>query len=85
MLASMSETGNCYDNAPVESFFATLKTEWVRHRRYRSRDEARSDLFYYIEAFYNRRRRHSALGYLSPVDFEQLHSPLQASALTLCP
>jgi transposase InsO family protein len=85
MLVSMSGRGNCYDNAPVESFFATLKTEWVRHRRYRSRDEARSELFYYIEAFYNRRRRHSALGYLSPVDFEQLHTPPQPSTLTLSP
>jgi transposase InsO family protein len=47
MLVSMSGRGNCYDNAPVESFFATLKTEWVHHRRYRSRDEARSELFYY--------------------------------------
>ncbi|MGH2537220.1 MAG: IS3 family transposase, partial [Candidatus Promineifilaceae bacterium] len=85
MLVSMSGRGNCYDNAPVESFFATLKSELVHPRRYRSREEAKSDVFYYIEAFYNRKRRHSALGYMSPVDFEQLHAPLQPSALTLCP
>jgi transposase InsO family protein len=85
MLVSMSGAGNCYDNAPVESFFASLKSERVHQRRYRSREEARSDVFYYIEAFYNRRRRHSALGYLSPVDFERLYAPLQPSALTLCP
>jgi transposase InsO family protein len=85
MLVSMSGAGNCYDNAPVESFFASLKSERVHFRRYRSRQEARSDVFYYIEAFYNRRRRHSALDYLSPVDFEHLHTPPQPSTLTLSP
>ncbi|MGH2535796.1 MAG: IS3 family transposase [Candidatus Promineifilaceae bacterium] len=75
----------CYDSAPGESFFATLKRELVHRRRYRSRDQAKADIIFYIEAFYNRPRRHSALSYLSPVDFEQLHAPLQASALTLCP
>ena len=67
---SMSSTGNCYDNAPIESLFGTLKTELVHHRAYRTREEAKSDIFFYIEGFYNRRRRHSALGYLCPVDFE---------------
>ena len=68
---SMSRKGNCYDNAVAESFFATLKKERVHHRRWRTRDEARSDLFEYIEGFYNRRRRHSALGYRSPVEYEE--------------
>ena len=71
--ASMNGTGTWYDNAPIESFFGTLKSELVYHRRYLTRAEARTDLFFYIEAFYNRRRRHSTLGYLSPEAFEQLY------------
>lgn len=71
ILASMSATGNCYDNAPVESFFATLKCELVNRRRYRTRAEARLDIFWYIEAFYNRQRRHSSLDYLSPLAYER--------------
>jgi putative transposase len=70
--ASMNGVGTWYDNAPMESFIGTLKTELVYHGVYRSRDEARADLFEYIEAFYNRRRRHSALNYLSPEAHEQL-------------
>jgi transposase InsO family protein len=68
--ASMSRTGNCYDNAAKESFFHTLKTELVHHESYRTRDEARASVFEYIEAFYNRQRIHSTLGYLSPAEFE---------------
>jgi putative transposase len=68
---SMSRKGNCYDNAVAESFFATLKKELAHHRRWHTRAEAHSDVFAYIEGFYNRRRRHSALGYLSPVDYEE--------------
>lgn len=67
---SMSRVGNCYDNAPMESFFGTLKSELVHQRQYRSRAEAKRDIFVYIEGFYNRRRRHSALGYQSPEQFE---------------
>jgi len=70
---SMNGVGTWYDNAPVESFFGTLKSEWVHHRTYQTRQEARTDLFYYIEAFYNRRRLHSALGYVSPETYEQLY------------
>jgi putative transposase len=73
LIPSMSRTGNYYDQAPIESFFGTLKSELIHHRRYLSRAEARQDIFEYIEGFYNRRRRHSALGYLSPVEFEQQH------------
>jgi transposase InsO family protein len=72
-LISMSRRGNVYDNAPMESFFATLKVELIHRRHYRTRDEAKADIFEYIEVFYNRRRRHSALGYLSPVEFERRH------------
>jgi transposase InsO family protein len=72
--ASMSRKGNCYDNAPVESFFRTLKTELVKHERYRSHEEARASLFNYIEAFYNRTRIHSTIGYLSPEAFERSRS-----------
>ena len=71
MQVSMSRTGNCYDNAPMESFFGTLKTELVYHCHYATRAEAKTAIFEYIEVFYNRFRRHSALGYQSPVVFEQ--------------
>jgi transposase InsO family protein len=69
--ASMNGVGSWYDNAPMESFFGTLKSEWVHHRAYHTRQEARADIFYYIEAFYNPRRLHSALGYLSPDAYEE--------------
>jgi integrase-like protein len=67
---SMSRTGDCWDNAVVESFFGTLKRELVHHESYASRAEARRSLFEYIEVFYNRRHRHSTLGYRSPAEFE---------------
>jgi transposase InsO family protein len=70
MVCSMSRKGNCWDNAPMESFFHSLKTEQVHHCDYQTRDEARRDIFEYIEVFYNRQRRHSTLGYLSPAQFE---------------
>jgi transposase InsO family protein len=74
MRASMSRSGNCYDNAFMESFFGTLKTEWVHERRYRTRQEARLSIFEYVEMFYNRIRRHSSLGYRSPEQYEGLLS-----------
>ena len=67
---SMSRKGNCWDNACAESFFGTLKTEHVNHENYKNIDEARMSLFQYIEQFYNRKRRHSHLGYVSPSSFE---------------
>ena len=67
---SMSRKGNCWDNACAESFFGTLKTEHVNHENYKNIDEARMSLFQYIEQFYNRKRRHSHLGYISPSRFE---------------
>lgn len=70
MVCSMSRKGNCYDNAPMESFFGTLKAELVDSRLYRTRAEARQAIFEYIEVFYNRQRRHSSLGYLSPAEYE---------------
>ena len=72
LTASMSRRGNCWDNAVVESFFHTLKTEHVHHQRYRTREEARQDMFEWIEVFYNRIRRHSTLGYRSPAEFEAM-------------
>ena len=71
IVCSMSRRGNCWDNAVVESFFATLKKEEVHRERYLTREQAKASLFYYIEIFYNRKRRHSALGYQSPHDYEQ--------------
>jgi putative transposase len=68
--ASMSRPGNCYDNAVAESFFGTFKTELVNRGHYRTRAEARASIFQWIECWYNRRRRHSSLGYLSPEAFE---------------
>lgn len=70
ILVSMSSTGNCYDNAMMESFFGTLKAECVVER-YATRQQARQEIFEYIEVWYNRQRRHSALGYLSPEQFER--------------
>jgi putative transposase len=67
---SMSDKGSCYDNAAVESFFASLKRERIKRRKYRTRDEARADVFDYIERFYNRKRRHGYVGNISPVEFE---------------
>ena len=67
---SMSRRGNCWDNAPMESFFASLKKELVHGEDYLTREQARASIFEYIETWYNRVRRHSKLGYLSPVDFE---------------
>ena len=68
---SMSRSGNVWDNATMESFFSTLKTERTARKTYRTRDEAKADVFDYIERFYNPRRRHSTIGYLSPVEFEE--------------
>ena len=71
VVPSLSRKGSCYDNAPVESFFSTLKNELVRHRQFQDQAEARHAIFEYIEGFYNRRRLHQALGYRSPEEFEQ--------------
>jgi putative transposase len=68
--ASMSRKADCYDNAPMESFFHTLKTELVHHRNYNSRAEAQRDIFAFIEGFYNRTRLHSAIGYIAPIEME---------------
>jgi putative transposase len=68
---SMSKSGDCYDNAPMESFFSTLKCEQVHFQKYHTRAEARNDIFAYIEGFYNRTRLHSSLGYLSPEGYER--------------
>jgi putative transposase len=81
MLASMSGTGNCYDNAVAESFFSTLEFELLMQHDWQTRDEARPAIFQYIEAWYNRKRRHSTLGYISPAAYEaQLQERLQEAA-----
>jgi len=67
---SMSRKGNCYDNAVAESFFGSLKSEWVNHNRYATRSEAAQSIFYYIEIFYNRKRRHSSIDYVTPQEYE---------------
>jgi putative transposase len=72
IVQSMSGKGNCYDNAVAESFFHTLKTELVYFEDYQTREESRRSIFEYIEVFYNRERRHSALNYMCPLNFEQL-------------
>ena len=71
IVCSMSRRGDCWDNAPMESFFASLKKELVHHENYRTRAQARASVFEYIETFYNRVRRHSTLGYKSPAEYEQ--------------
>lgn len=72
LLCSMSRKGNCWDNAPAESFFGKLKTELVHHCDYATHTEARQSIFKYIEFFYNRRRRHSAIGYMTPAEYESV-------------
>ena len=79
-IASMSRKGNCYDNAVVESFFSTLKNELIHDRDYHTRDEARTEVFEFIEVFYNRQRLHQSLGYVSPEAFET-----QGCSLLTCP
>ena len=73
-IASMSRKANCYDNAAIESFWSTLKLELVYRHSFATRAEARTEIFDYIETFYNPKRRHSSLGYCSPVDFENRHN-----------
>jgi putative transposase len=73
MQASMSRKGNCYDNAPMESFWGILKTELIHHRRYKTRQEAIREITEHIEVFYNRQRRQKRLGYLSPAAYERLY------------
>ena len=63
---------HCYDNAMAESFFKTLKTELIYQKRYKTRQEAKQDIFEYIEVFYNRKRLHSALGYRTPIEFGEM-------------
>ena len=77
---SMSRRGNCWDNAPVESFFATLKGELVHGERFETREEARRSIFAFIEVWYNRERLHSSLGYVSPATFERVASERRAAA-----
>jgi len=79
---SMSRKGDCYDNAMMESFWGTLKEEGIGQYSFQSRKEAKTALFDYIEVFYNRKRRHSSLGYLSPVDFEKHGEQREDSPLT---
>jgi putative transposase len=79
MQMSMSRKGDCWDNAVMESFFGTLKKELVHHRKYRTRAEARQDIFEFIEVFYNRERLHSSLGYMSPADYEKRIAVKQAA------
>ena len=71
VICSMSRSGNVWDNAAMESFFSSLKTERIERKLYPTRNQAKADVFDYIERFYNPKRRHSTLGYLSPVEFEK--------------
>lgn len=80
MLCSMSRKGDCWDNAPMESFFASLKRELVEGAEYATRDEARAEVFVYLEGFYNQRRRHSSLGYLTPEQKAAAFHPADTTA-----
>jgi len=77
---SMSRKGDCWDNACVESFFGSLKNEWIRGRIYETQADGENDIFKYIELFYNRKRRHASLGYVSPAAYEELHAVNQDRA-----
>ena len=82
MICSMSRKGNCWDNACAETFFSTIKSERLRYRVYKTREEARQDIFWYIECFYNRKRRHQALGNMTPEAFkQQYYKGLAAQAI----
>lgn len=81
MTPSMSRKGNCWDNAPMESFFNSMKNERTHHQRYGTREDARRDTFEYIEVFYNRSRRHSALGYQSRAALHRLAQPTETGGL----
>ena len=71
MTCSMSRKGNCWDNSPMESFFGSLKVEHIYHEIFKTRDQAKTSVFEWIEVFYNRERIHSSIGYKSPVEFEK--------------
>jgi len=79
MLCSMSRKGNCYDNACAETFFSTIKCEMLYHRKYETREEARRDIFWYIEVFYNRKRRHQSLGYMTPAEARKTYEERKAA------
>ena len=74
IVCSMSRRGDCWDNAPMESFFASLKKELVHREEYATREQAKASIFEYIEVFYNRVRRHSSLGYVAPAEYERTHN-----------
>lgn len=80
VVCSMSRKGNCWDSACVESFFGSLKSEWVKDKIYESFDDGKKDIFNYIEVFYNRKRRHKTLGYVSPVVYEEMYEMKQERA-----
>ena len=73
IICSMSRKGNCWDNACAESFFGSLKNEWIKGKIYETYEDGEKDIFKYIEVFYNRKRRHASLGYVSPVVYEEMH------------
>jgi putative transposase len=75
IIRSMSGKGDCYDNAVVESFFSSLKNELVHHRDYHTREQARMEIFEYIEIFYNRRRLHQSLNYQTPMGYDSMKLP----------
>ncbi|HBG26068.1 MAG TPA: hypothetical protein DDX75_03115 [Phycisphaerales bacterium] len=72
IICSMSRKGDCWDNACMESFFGSLKSEWIRDKKYINFEEAKKDIFKYVGVFYNRRRRHASLGYISPAEYEEI-------------
>ena len=80
IVCSMSRKGNCWDNACVESFFGSLKTEWIKGEIYETHADGEKDIFKYIEVFYNRKRRHASLGYVSPAVYEEMHGMKQDRA-----
>lgn len=80
IICSMSRKGNCWDNACVESFFGSLKNEWVKGKIYETYEDGEKDIFKYIEVFYNRKRRHASLGYVSPAVYEEMHEMKQDRA-----
>lgn len=79
-VCSMSRKGNCWDNACAESFFGSLKNEWIKSKIYETYEEGKNDVFKYVEVFYNRKRRHASLGYVSPAVYEEMYEMKQEQA-----
>jgi putative transposase len=84
IICSMSRKGNCYDNACAETFFSTIKCEMLYHKKYQTREQARRDIFWFVEQFYNRKRRHTAINYQTPAEYRAKYYQKQQEQVQSC-